>query len=274
MSRLRSIHTAPYLAPALHSKTVIHVARREVGPARRYGSDVCRRGALSCVELTVVQDGAIEIVVADLALDPAGVRACASVLSDAERERASRFAFFRDARRFIVARVRLRQLLATRLGVRPESVELAYGPCGKPALAHPGRDRDLRFNLSRRDDIAVYALSFDREVGIDLEAVRVIRDADSIAARWFSQGENDAYRALDRREQPLGFVNCWTRKEAFVKALGDGLCYGLDRFEVSLTPGEPAKLLRVEHTPGGACGWSLDSFSPVAGYVAAVAARQ
>ena len=221
-----------------------------------------------------MRNDAVEIVVTGLALEPAAVRASASLLSGAERERASRFAFPRDARRFIVGRARLRQLLAARLGVRPESVELAYGARGKPALANPGRDSDLRFSLSRRDDIAVYALSFGREVGIDVEAVRMIRDADAIAARWFSRGEHDAYQALDQREKPLGFFNCWTRKEAFVKALGDGLSYGLDRFEVSLSPGEPAKLLRVEHTPGADCGWSLDSFSPAAGYVAAIAAQQ
>lgn len=221
-----------------------------------------------------VRNDAVEIVVTGLALAPAAVRASASLLSDAERARASRFAFARDARRFIVGRARLRQLLAARLDVRPESVELAYGTRGKPALANCARDGDLRFNLSHRDDVAVYVLAFGREVGIDVEAVRTIPDADAIAARWFSHGEHDAYQALDPREKALGFFNCWTRKEAFVKALGDGLSYGLDRFEVSLAPGEPAKLLRVEDTPGADCGWSLESFSPAAGYVAAIAAQQ
>ena len=221
-----------------------------------------------------MRNDAVEIVVTGLAVEPAAVRASASLLSDAERERASRFAFPRDARRYIVGRARLRQLLAARLGMRPECVELTAGARGKPTLANPERDGDLRFNLSRRDEVAVYALAVGREVGIDVEAVRTIRDADAIAARWFSRCENDAYQALEPREKPLGFVNCWTRKEAFVKALGDGLSYGLDRFEVSLTPGEPAELLRVEHTSGADCGWSLDSFSPAAGYVAAIAAQQ
>ncbi|HET9707357.1 MAG TPA: 4'-phosphopantetheinyl transferase superfamily protein [Gemmatimonadales bacterium] len=221
-----------------------------------------------------MRNDAVELVVTGLALEPAAVRAFASLLSDAERERASRFAFPRDARRFIVCRARLRQLLAARLRMRPESVELTAGARGKPALANPRRNGDLRFNLSRRDDIAVYVLSSGREVGIDIEAVRMIRDADTIAARWFARGEHDAYQALDPCERPLGFFNCWTRKEAFVKALGDGLSYGLDRFEVSLTPGEPAKLLRVENTPGADCGWSLVSFSPASGYVAAIAAQQ
>ena len=209
-----------------------------------------------------------------LALKPAAVRACASLLSDAERERASRFAFARDARRFIVGRARLRQLLAARLGARPESVELVYGAHGKPALANPGRDRDLRFNLSRRDDVAVYVLSFGREVGIDVEAVRVIRDADTIAARFFSRREHAAYQALDPRHKPLGFVNCWTRKEAFVKALGEGLSHPLDSFDVSLAPGAPAELLRVETTPRDDRGWRMEGFSPAPGFVAAVVTEE
>ena len=222
---------------------------------------------------TVERDDAIEVVVTCLAMGPAAVRASAVLLSDAERQRASRFVFDRDAHRFIVARARLRQLLAARLGVRPESVELVYGAHGKPALAFPGADSDLRFNVSHRDDVAVYALAFGREVGIDVEAVRTIRDADAIAARSFSHRENEAYRDLDPRDKLLGFYNCWTRKEAFVKALGDGLSHRLDRFDVSLAPSEPAMILRVDQTPGDSCSWRLESFSPAPGFVGAVVAE-
>lgn len=221
-----------------------------------------------------VERSDVEVVVVGLALEPAAVRASASLLSAPERARARRFAFARDARRFIVGRARLRQLLATRLGVRPESVELACGDRGKPALANPGRYPDLRFNLSHRDDVAVYVLAFGREVGIDVEAVRMIPDADAIAARWFSRGENEAYQALDPRQKPLGFFNCWTRKEAFVKALGDGLFHPLDSFDVSLAPGAPAELLWVETTPRDDRGWRMESFSPAPGFVAAVVAEE
>ena len=213
---------------------------------------------------------AIEIVVTRLDVGPEAVRVAAALLSDAERQRASRFAFARDRRRFIVARSRLRQLLGARLDVRPDSVELAYGAYGKPALAQRFADSDLRFNVSHSDDLAVYAFSPGREVGIDVEAVRAIRDADDIAARVFSCRENDAYLALDPRDKPLGFCNCWTRKEAFIKALGDGLCHPLDRFDVSLAPGEPARILRVGSTPGDRCGWRMASFCPAPGLVAAV----
>ena len=219
---------------------------------------------------TFFTDDAIEVVVTGLAAAPDTVRASAGVLSDAERQRATRFAFDRDARRFILARARLRQLLAARLGERPESVELVYGAHGKPALARRFADCDLRFNVSHRDEVAVYAFSSGRAIGIDVEAVRAVPHADAIAAHLFSDRENAAYRALDPRDRPLGFFHCWTRKEAFVKALGDGLCHPLDRFDVSLAPGEPAAVLRVEDMPGDRCGWRLQSFSPAPGFVGAV----
>jgi 4'-phosphopantetheinyl transferase len=209
-----------------------------------------------------------------LDVGPEAVRALATLLSDAERQRASRFVFDRDRRRFIVARARLRRLLSARLDVQPESVEFVYRAHGKPALARRFADSDLRFNVSHSDDVVVYAFALGREIGIDVEAIRVIRDADDIAAQFFSSRENDAYLALDPRNKPIGFFNCWTRKEAFIKALGDGLDYPLDRFDVSLAPGEPAKILRVEGTSGDDCGWCMESFSPAPGFVAAVASER
>jgi 4'-phosphopantetheinyl transferase len=116
----------------------------------------------------------------------------------------------------------------------------------------------------------VYAFSRGREVGIDVEAVRAILDADDIAARFFSRRENDAYRALDPRDRPLGFFNCWTRKEALVKALGGGLSHSPDRFDVSLAPGEPARILRIGSGVGGHRRWRLCSFVPLPNHVAAV----
>jgi 4'-phosphopantetheinyl transferase len=217
---------------------------------------------------------AIEIVVSRLDGGPEDVRASAALLSDVERQRASRFVFDRDRHRFTVARARLRRLLSARLGVPPEAVGFAYGEHGKPALDRHCTASDLRFNVSHSDGVAVYAFSHGHEIGIDVESIRVIRDADDIAARFFSSRENEAYLALDPRDRPLGFFNCWTRKEAFVKALGDGLSHPLDRFDVSLAPGEPAKILRVEGTPGDHCGWTLHSFLPGPGLIGAIVVRK
>jgi 4'-phosphopantetheinyl transferase len=222
---------------------------------------------------TAERNGAMEIVVARLDLEPSAVRTSASLLSENERKRAARFAFAADARRFIVARARLRRLLGARLGVRPEAVELVYGARGKPALANAS-SCSLRFNVSHCADLAVYALSSGCEVGIDVEAIRPLPDADDLAARFFSPREQADYRALRRRERPLGFFQCWTRKEAFVKALGEGLSHPLDSFDVSLAPGAPAEFLRIEPGPRADRRWLLTSFSPAQGFVAAVAAEQ
>jgi 4'-phosphopantetheinyl transferase len=212
----------------------------------------------------------IEVVTTQLTAGTDALCVLAGLLSDAERERASRLVFDRDRRRFIVSRVRLRQLLAERLGVPPESLEFAYGAYGKPAIALGPADPDLRFNVSHCDDLAVYAFSCGLDVGVDVEAVRALPEADRIAAHFFSPRENDAYRALDPRDKPLGFFNCWTRKEAFIKALGDGLCHPLDGFDVSLAPDERAAILRVGATAGDECGWRMESFAPSPGFVAAV----
>ena len=214
--------------------------------------------------------GPVTIVVARLDADRGAVDTLAETLTEEERRRAGRLVRDRDRRRFVVARGRLRQLLAAQLHVRPESIELIYGPHGKPALARRPGDPDLRFSVSHSEDLAVYALGLALDVGIDVEQIRAIPDADDVAARFFSHREIDAYLALDRPDRPLAFFNCWTRKEAFVKATGDGLCCFLDGFDVSLVPGEPARLLRVGCTPGDQCGWRMDSFQPTAGYVAAV----
>lgn len=216
---------------------------------------------------------AVEIIVRRLDVRPEALRARAAVLSDEEGDRARRFVFDRDRRRYIVARGVLRELLGARLGVRPHTIELAYGERGKPALGPRLADSGLRFNVSHCEDVAVYAFSSAGDVGVDVEAVRTMPDADDVATRVFSGRENAAYRALDPCDRPLGFFQCWTRKEAFIKALGDGMYYPLDRFDVSLAPGEPAKLLRVEQSPEDRRRWRMTGFSPVPGFVAALVAE-
>jgi 4'-phosphopantetheinyl transferase len=215
----------------------------------------------------------IEVVAARLDVRPVAVHALSACLCDAEQERAARFRFDRDRRRFVVARARLRRMLAVRLAVRPESVEFVYGGNGKPALARRFAATGWRFNVSHCDEVAVYAFSRGRDIGIDIEAIRLVREADDIAARFFSPRENESYRSLAAPDKPLGFFSCWTRKEAFVKALGEGLRVPLDQFDVSLAPGEPAQLLRVERMLGDVRGWRLDSFSPLPGFIAAVASH-
>jgi 4'-phosphopantetheinyl transferase len=254
-SRLQSA-TQVVTDGALHSVVSGQTARRPRGATAAFAND------------------AIEIVMTRLDVSPEAVRASAALLSETERQRADRFVFDCDRRRFTVARAQLRRLLSKRLGTQPEAVEFVYGAHGKPSLAQQCAESDLHFNVSHSDDVAAYAFSTEREVGIDIESIRMIRDAKEIAARFFSPSENDAYLALDPNERPVGFFNCWTRKEAFIKALGDGLCHPLDSFDVSLTPGKPAKILRVEDTSGEDCGWTLHSFLPGPGLIGAVVFRK
>jgi 4'-phosphopantetheinyl transferase len=133
-----------------------------------------------------------------------------------------------------------------------------YAREGKPALAERFARSGWRFNLSHCGELAVYAFSRAGEVGVDVEAVHAIAEADAIAARVFSRREHEDYRALAPSERPLAFFRCWTRKEAFVKALGDGLAVPLERLDASAPP----------------CGWSIESFSPEAGFIGAVAVQQ
>lgn len=196
-----------------------------------------------------------ELVLGSLRIDAAPL---ARLLSADERERARRFAFERDRRRYIVARARLRQLLGERLAAAPESLQFLYSPNGKPALAGRAGQRDLRFNVSHCGELAAYAFAEGCEVGVDVEEVRELPDADEIAMRFFAPRERAAYLRLRPRERAQGFFNCWTRKEAFVKALGEGLSHPLAAFDVSLA---------------ARCGWSLCSFVPAPGFVGAVAVR-
>jgi len=160
-----------------------------------------------------------QTIVLRLDLATAAIRADAQVLSAAEQERAARFRFETDRRRFIAARARLRELLAVRLGSSPAAVRLVYGTDGKPELA----DHALQFNLSHSGDVAAFAFSRDSRIGIDIEEIRPVPEADAIAASMFSRGERVWYAALPPGEKLRGFFRCWTRREAFLKMLGKGL---------------------------------------------------
>lgn len=194
---------------------------------------------------------AVEVVASRLDLDPGAVDALAGWLHNDERRRAGRFRLARDRRRYVVARGLLRTLLAARLGTHPRSVELRCGAHGKPCLA-PGSAGDLRFNVSHTGDFALFAFSRGREVGVDVEAVLPMRDADAVARHFFSHSELRAYRALAPGAREAGFFTCWTRKEAYLKALGGGLQSPLSEFDAPP-------------------GWSLSSFSPAPGHTAALA---
>lgn len=147
----------------------------------------------------------------------------AETLSADERARAARFVFKRDRNRFLAGRGQLREILGWLLHTRPAQLTFAYGDHGKPRLAAPVAGRFLFFNLAHADALAVCAVSARHEVGIDIERVRPIREAEEIAAHFFSTRENAEWRSLPAGQQMEAFFNCWTGKEALLKATGTGL---------------------------------------------------
>lgn len=217
--------------------------------------------------------GEVELVVTRLDIGRRSVAAAEALLSAGERQRAGQFRLVRERKRFIVARGLLRQLLGCRLGIPPAAVELVYGQYGKPALAGRPHSR-LSFNLSHSEGMAAFAFAEGRDIGIDIERIRPVAAADQIAAHFFSSRERAVYRHLADGDRLLGFFNAWTRKEAFIKALGEGLQHALDDFDVTLAPQEPACLQRVGMLPGAVSGWALHSFRPAPGFVGAVVIRQ
>lgn len=195
------------------------------------------------------------------------LEAMASLLSPDEHTRAARFRFNRHRRRYVAARGRLRLILGRYLDRAPEAIAFQYGPQGKPWLP------SLEFNVSHTGDVALYAVTRERRVGIDVEAARALADADRIVDRFFSAREVEAYRALSSAKRARAFVTCWTRKEAFIKAIGEGLSHPLDTFDVTVQADEPAALLALNRDPQAAARWHMQALPVGAGYAATVVAE-
>ncbi len=208
---------------------------------------------------------------ASVDLSPLSVQGLARTLSEDERARAGRFSFEQDRRRFIARRGVLRAILGRYLRMAPWALEFRYGPYGKPALSSAAGGSALRFNVSHADGVALYGVTSGREMGIDLERVRSDFPGEGIAERFFSHAEAERLRTLSRGSRPMAFFTCWTRKEAYVKAKGEGLSALLDQFDVSLGPGDPAVLVSTAGDPQEAARWSLQDLPAGPGYVAAVA---
>ena len=193
-----------------------------------------------------------------------------SVLSEDELQRSRRFRFSRDRRRFLVARSFLRTLIGKYLVVHPRSIRFEYNHFGKPSL--PGEN--LSFNLSHSKNLILYGLAQHEALGVDVERINSDFGTQKIAKRFFSPHEIEELNCLPVDQQVIGFFNCWTRKEAFIKALGHGLSIPLKSFDVTLAPLEPARILaiRMAHQMGD--GWKLYSIEPAPGYVGAICAKE
>jgi len=195
----------------------------------------------------------------------------AALLDVDERARAARFKFDRLTLNFTIAHGRQRAILGRYLAMDPAALRFRVGAHGKPELDLAGAAPPLRFNLSHSGDFALLAVTRERRIGVDLEAMtRAIGELEDIAERFFSPAEVAAWRALAPGARRHAFFLCWTRKEAFLKALGDGISCPLDSFEVELRPGVPARLLTLDGAPAAATVWRLIDLDLGTDYAGAV----
>jgi 4'-phosphopantetheinyl transferase len=192
-----------------------------------------------------------------------------ALLSAAERQRAERFHFSEDRDHYIIRRGILRILLGRYLNTRPAEIEFRYGQWGKPEMNRASLD--LHFNDSHSADLALYGVTMVCPLGADLEQIRPLPEFEELASRYFSARESALIRALAPEHRMEAFYNVWTRKEAFLKATGEGIGRNLAEVEVSPAPGREPAILRVPGMTPGAAGWKLRSFSPAPGFLGAVA---
>ena len=211
----------------------------------------------------------VEVWSGSLDQGPEVRRRLGSLLSADERDRAARFRFDRDRARYVVGRGLLRSLLGHYVDRHGAELRFTYGDQRKPALVGEGP----QFNLAHSGATALFAFSSAMEVGIDVELMRTDFAATEIPERFFSPREVAALRALPEEAQAQAFLTCWTRKEAFLKARGDGLMLALDSFDVTLAPGEPAAVMRTGWSVEEAARWQLVDISDLErGHIAALAA--
>lgn len=193
------------------------------------------------------------------------------LLSDDERERAARFRFDRDRDRYVVGRALLRILLGRYAGDDPASLRFDYGEQGKPTFRGAA---DVHFNVAHAGPVAVYGVTRLGPLGVDVERVEVMGDADAVAESHFSAEEQRTLRAIPTIPDELrtrAFFECWTRKEAFIKALGGGLSIPLASFAVDFRPGAAPALRWVLGDPDAPSRWTLAAFAPADEHVGAMA---
>jgi 4'-phosphopantetheinyl transferase len=218
-------------------------------------------------EILDLQPDQVDVWRISLDLPPASVKLLESALSADESQRAARFHFPGDRQRFIAAHGCLRDILARYLNCAPGQLNFSTNRYGKPAL----EEHNLEFNLSHSGDFALVAITQRCKVGVDVERVRPDLEFERIASRYFSQDEISELMNVPSDQRTVAFFNCWTRKEAYIKAQGLGLSLPLESFDVSLTPDEPAILRATRPDPGEAARWTLLSMQVDPGYAAAVA---
>jgi 4'-phosphopantetheinyl transferase len=216
-------------------------------------------------------EGEIHVWCRPLDRETASVEAFSGLLSADEQYRARRFRFERDRNEFIVSRGTLRTLLAAYQGIPAGQLQFAYSAFGRPSLIERKNFTPIEFNISHSGGVTLLAFSRSRRIGIDIEEGRRDFDPTDIAEKFFSQSERSALRDLPPDLRYEAFFCCWTRKEAFIKALGEGLSHPLDAFDVSLTRGVTAALLATRPNADEVARWALRDIAAPEGYLASLA---
>lgn len=213
----------------------------------------------------------VHIWFVQLNVNPTTLQDSQLILSFDEQQRAARFHHLTDKHRYVVARAVLRSLLSAYLSIEPNHLEFVYSPFGKPELAAPFSSAGISFNLSHSGHLGLYGIIRSRKIGVDLERLRPEAVTEEMARVIFSHEEFHAFFSLPRQQQIEAFFNCWTRKEAYLKARGEGLSYPLNQVQVTFAPGILPHIVRVANDTDTSADWTLFHLDPSPGYVAAVA---
>jgi 4'-phosphopantetheinyl transferase len=215
-----------------------------------------------------LEDREIHVWRAELDSEGLALHRFEETLAPDEKARANRFVFRQDRNRYVAARGVLRELVGRYLNRSPEAVEFDYNSKGKPSLRAESNKGSVQFNVSHSHGLVLLAFALGYNLGIDVEFVRPEVPTDEIAERYFSPQEVIELRALPLSMRTEGFYLCWTRKEAYIKARGEGLYIPLESFNVSLTPGQPERLESADSRR-----WSMQSLYPYPSYVGALVAE-
>jgi len=223
----------------------------------------------------VPEAGQVHLWSVALNVDAATLAACRALLAEDERARADRFVFARDRRRFAAARAALRVVLGRYAGVEPHALGFGYGSHGKPFLRGPEGTSPICFNLSHSEELAVIGVARECEIGVDIECHRPVADLRRLAASVFCAEEMAVLDALPAHAQLAAFYAGWTRKEAWIKATGEGFAFPVRQMEVTIAPGEAARIVRLTDRADdeGCARAQIAAFTPAAGFSGAVAVR-
>lgn len=218
-----------------------------------------------------LEDTAIAVWTVDLRRPPKDVAILARTLSSDERARAQAFRSQDHQRRYLVARGALRDVLGRTLGRPPGLIRFVYTQHGRPELARDRSTVDISFNVSHSHELALIGVTVGARIGVDVERVRPLTDLDALIARFFSAEEAADLSGLSPHDRLEAFFACWTRKEAYLKATGSGLTTPLDRFTVSVLPGQPPRIVHIDDDRIAARTWRLMDLAPSDGYRATLA---